>query len=87
MQACGFPKTKTSSGDEVFVYYFLVWNLDHSNGGGLRAFGTLLDGELDLLAFVQVAETIAFDRGEVDEDIRAAFAFDETVALDRKSVV
>jgi hypothetical protein len=34
-----------------------------------------------MLAFFEIAETIALDSGEVDEDIRAAFAGDETVAL------
>ncbi len=40
----------------------------------LRTLGVFLNGEFDFLTFFKVFETITLDRGEVDEDIRAAFA-------------
>src|SRR3990170_2625067 len=48
---------------------------------GLQTLGALFDGELDLLAFLQVLETIALNGREVDKDIIAAFASEEAVAL------
>jgi hypothetical protein len=47
----------------------------------LQALGALLDGKFDLLAFVEVAEAITLDSGEVDEYIRAAVARNETIAF------
>ena len=58
------------------------WDLvDGDDVGGLQALGTLLDLELDLLAFFQVLEAIALDSAEVDEDVRAAFALNEAITL------
>jgi hypothetical protein len=48
---------------------------------GLKTFGALFNSELDLLAFLQVLETFALDGGEMDEDIRAAFALEKAVAF------
>ena len=48
---------------------------------GLRSFGSLLNIELDLLTFRQVAETIALNGGEMDENVLATFALDEAEAL------
>ncbi len=48
---------------------------------GLGAFGALLDIEFNALALFQVAVPIALDGGEMDEDVRAALAGDEAVAL------
>jgi hypothetical protein len=49
--------------------------------GGLQALGTLLDRELDLLAFFQIAIAIALDSGIVNEDVRTILASDETITL------
>jgi hypothetical protein len=54
---------------------------DNDDVAGLRTFGTLFDGELDALAFFEVAITITLDGREVDEDIRSTFALDKAVAL------
>ena len=48
---------------------------------GLQTLGSLFDIELDLLAFLQVLEAFALDRGEVHKDIIAAIASEEAVAL------
>ena len=55
--------------------------VDHGHVAGLRSLGSLFDIELDLLTFGQVAETIALDGGEMDENVLAAFALDEAEAL------
>jgi hypothetical protein len=47
----------------------------------LRTLGSFFDSELDLLSFIQVAETLTLNGGEVDEHVRAAFALDEAEAL------
>ena len=47
----------------------------------LLAFGTVDDLELDRLTFLERPETIALDGREVDEHVRPAFAFNETVTL------
>jgi hypothetical protein len=47
----------------------------------LQTLGSLFDVELDLLAFLQVLEAFTLNGGEVDENVRAAFAFDEAVAF------
>jgi len=48
---------------------------------GLQTLGALFDSELDLLAFLQVLEAFALDRGEVDKDIIATIAGEKAVAL------
>ena len=68
----GFP------GDFIWHWVGLA---DDGDVAGLRTLGSLLDLELNLLAFFQVLETFALNGGEVDEDIRAAFASEESVAL------
>jgi hypothetical protein len=55
--------------------------LDNDDVAGLKTLGALFDGELDPLAFLQVLETLALDGREVDEDIFAAFASEEAIAL------
>jgi hypothetical protein len=47
----------------------------------LRAFGALLDDELDLLAFLQVTEPVALDGGEMDENVRSTLTGDKAEAL------
>jgi hypothetical protein len=44
----------------------------------LQTLGAFLDGEFHLLAFLQVLEAFAFNGREVNENIGAAFAFDES---------
>lgn len=60
---------------------FLCQLIAQRDVAGLRSLGSLFDIELDLLAFHQVAEAIALDGGEVDEDVLSAFALDEAEAL------
>jgi len=44
----------------------------------LRTLGTLFDSELDLLAFLQVAESaIALNSGIMDENVLSTFALDK----------
>jgi hypothetical protein len=58
---------------EVVVY--------HNDVTGLQSLWAALDRELDALPFVQRAVTLALDRGEVDENIFAPFARNESIAL------
>ena len=53
----------------------------HNYVASLRTLGAALDREFDLLAFFEVLETITLDGGEMDENVRAAFARDEAEAL------
>jgi hypothetical protein len=53
--------------------------LENYDVGGLQTLRALFDGELNLLAFLQVLEAIRLDRGEVDENVRSAIAGDEAV--------
>lgn len=55
--------------------------LDNFDRGGLQTLGAFFDGELHLLAFLEIAIAIAFNCGVVDENIRAAFASEEAVAF------
>ena len=55
--------------------------VDDGDVRGLQTLGALFNCELDLLAFLQVLETISLNSGEVNEDIGAAIAFDEPVAF------
>jgi hypothetical protein len=52
--------------------------LQNYDVSSLQTLGAFLDGEFHLLAFLQVLEAFAFDGREVDENIGAAFAFDES---------
>jgi hypothetical protein len=49
--------------------------------GGLRTLLTLNDFELDLVAFLERAKSIALDCTEVHEDIRSTFSSDKAEAL------
>jgi len=49
--------------------------------GSLKAFGTLLDGELHLLVLFQLLVAFHLEGGEVDEDIFAFFATNEAKAF------
>ena len=60
---------------------FLRLVVYHGDVAGLGSFGSLFNIELDLLAFLQVAITIALNSGEMDEHILAAFALDEAETL------
>ncbi len=48
---------------------------------GLGAFGSLDDVELDLIAFFEALVALELDGAVVDEDIGAALAAEESVAL------
>jgi hypothetical protein len=51
------------------------------NSRGLRSLGTHRHVKLDFLALRQRLEAFPFDGRKVDENIRAPFLFDETVAF------
>ena len=55
--------------------------LHHYDVAGLRTLGALFNCELDLLAFLQVAETITLNGGEMNENVLSTFTFDEAEAL------
>ena len=60
---------------------FLFGLAKDGNVRSLRTLGALLDCELDLLAFLQVTETVTLNGGEMDENVRSTFALDEAEAL------
>jgi hypothetical protein len=64
-----------------FVIVRSVLCLEGFNVRSLQALRALLDGKFYLLAFVEVAEAIALDSGEVDEYIRTAVTRNETIAF------
>ena len=72
-EICGLNRTGISLA--VSEFDDIRPHLEH-----LRPVGALLQ-PVDLLAFIQVFETISLDGREVDENIRAAFAGDESVAF------
>jgi hypothetical protein len=47
----------------------------------LRSFGTLFNNEFNLLAFLQVFETVTLNGGEMDEHVRSTFALDKAEAF------
>jgi hypothetical protein len=53
------------------------------NRVGLQTFGTLADLKAHWRSFFQSAIAVALDGREMDENILAAFAFDESVSLGR----
>ena len=55
--------------------------VDDNYVAGLKTLGALFNSELDLLTFLQILETLALNGREVDEDIIAAIASEEAVAL------
>jgi hypothetical protein len=52
-----------------------------SNVACLWSLGSLLDIELDPLAFLQVAESITLNSGEMDKDVLSTFTLDEAETL------
>ena len=48
---------------------------------GLQTLGTLGHLKLDALSFLQTAEAIGLDRGEVDEHVLAALPADKAITL------
>jgi hypothetical protein len=84
MRQATYPKKASPGKDDPrrgLCVIAVLLGLEPHYVGGLRAFGAALDGELHLLAFVQVAKTVASDGREVDEHVVAAFALNEAVAL------
>ena len=57
------------------------YDLYNFNVRGLRTFLTFSDGELNGLAFSQSAETVTLDGAEVNENVFAAFHFNEAEAF------
>jgi hypothetical protein len=57
------------------------YELENYDVSGLQTLGAFFDGEFHLLAFLQVLEALAFDGLEVNEDVGAAFAFNEAKAF------
>ena len=58
-----------------------VGGLQRSDVGGLQALGALLNGELHLLALVEVAEPLALDSRIVDKHIGTVVLSDEPITL------
>jgi hypothetical protein len=79
------PPENTSPGDHDprrgLCAIAVLLGLEPHYVGGLRALGAVLDSELHLVAFFQIAETLALDSREVDEHVFAAWALNEAVAL------
>jgi hypothetical protein len=73
-------KKITSSFDKV-IFGVSQNELESYDVCSLQTLGTLLDGEFHFLAFFEVLETFTLYGREVDEDIRAAFTFDEAETL------
>ena len=65
-------------GDFLSLVSQLVNNDDVA---GLKSLGSLFNSELDLLAFLQVLETIALNGREMYKDIISTFASEKAVAL------
>ena len=63
----------------IFVRCQLLVNDD--DVAGLKSLGALFDSELNLLAFLQVLETLALNGREMDEHVVTLLASDETEAL------
>ncbi len=62
--------------------------LDANNVNGRRTLGALFDPELDSLSFLQAAKTsLSLDGREMNKDVPSGFTGNESIALDRKSVV
>jgi hypothetical protein len=59
----------------------LFYLAQNSDVRGLRALGAFFDSEFDLLSFLQVAETITLNGGEMDEYVRATFTGDKAEAF------
>ena len=55
--------------------------LDNDDVGSLKTLGALFNSELDLLAFLQVLETITLNGREMYKDIISTFASEKAVAL------
>ena len=71
-------KSPAISRGSFYVNYIELHRYDVA---GLGSLGALLNCELNLLAFLQVAVAIALNGGEMDEYVLAAFALDEAEAL------
>jgi hypothetical protein len=59
---------------------FLVLS-ENGDVGRLWSFGTLLNGEFNFLAFLEIAVTITLNGGEMDEHVRSTFTGEETITL------
>src|SRR3989304_8546091 len=76
------PFPHESKEPDAFSHQALFCNLaQNSNVRSLRALGTLFNSEFDLLAFLQVTETVTLNGGEMDENVRSTFALDKAEAL------
>jgi hypothetical protein len=55
--------------------------VDYNYVSSLRTLRAFLNGEFYFLSFFKVFETVTLDGGKMDEDIRAAFASEKSIAL------
>jgi hypothetical protein len=55
--------------------------VDYNYVSSLRTLGAFLNGEFNFLSFFKVFETVTLDSGEMNKDIRAAFASEKAVAF------
>jgi hypothetical protein len=55
--------------------------LHEADGGCLQSLGAFFYGEFHLLAFLEIAKTLALNRGVVNKHIRATLASEEPIAF------
>jgi hypothetical protein len=77
----GPPASKQIGVTEVTPMILRTPDLQNLNVLSLPAFRTLLDIELDRLAFLKAAEAIRLDGGVVDENVLTILAADKTKTL------
>jgi hypothetical protein len=78
--SCSFPAKRKAARRPPF-FRILIGGLDGLYVLRLPALGALDYIELDLLTFLQAAEAVWLDGGEVNENVLAVLAADETIAL------
>jgi hypothetical protein len=65
------------------IFFGSIERLQGFDVSSLQSLGSLFDFELDRLAFLEGAEPIGLYGAVMDENIRAAFACEETISLRR----
>ena len=75
-----YAKEKRPCGP-LFFFPNFICGLDAFDVFGLPALGAFHYVELNLLTFLQAAKTVCLDGGEVNENVLAILAADQTIAL------
>ena len=76
-----FFRSKRKAAFPAALFFEFSRGLDGLDVLGLPALRTFYDIELNLLAFLEAAESVRLDGGEVDEHVFAVLTADETIAL------